>query len=224
MGHRSLIPTRTTVKALAAGALLTTLLGCQSAYYGAMEKVGVHKRDIMVDRIESVTEAQTEGQEQFSSALEQFSSIVKVGPSELQSVYDGLSDEYEDSAEAAAEISERIDAVENVSEALFSEWEEELELYGSASLRADSRRKLSATKAKYTKLMASMRRSEASVKPVLSAMHDQVLYLKHNLNANAISALKGEAAAIKSDVEVLNRRMQDSIKESQSFINHLQSS
>ena len=37
--------------------------GCQSAYYGAMEKVGYHKRDIMVDRVQEAKESQEEAQE-----------------------------------------------------------------------------------------------------------------------------------------------------------------
>ncbi len=40
--------------------LMVALAGCQSAYYNAMERVGVHKRDIMVDRVESVQDAQTD--------------------------------------------------------------------------------------------------------------------------------------------------------------------
>ena len=33
-------------------AVTMALSGCQSAYYSAMESVGVHKRDILVDRVE----------------------------------------------------------------------------------------------------------------------------------------------------------------------------
>lgn len=46
----------------------TLLSGCQSAYYSAMETVGVHKREIMVDRVEEATEAQQDAQQQFTSA------------------------------------------------------------------------------------------------------------------------------------------------------------
>ena len=54
--------------ALFAAVLL--IAGCGNPYYGAMEKVGVHKRDIMVDRVESARDAQQDAQEQFKSALE----------------------------------------------------------------------------------------------------------------------------------------------------------
>ena len=37
--------------------LVTFFGGCSKAYYGAMEKVGIHKRDILVDRVEGARDA-----------------------------------------------------------------------------------------------------------------------------------------------------------------------
>jgi len=210
------------LRRLAGIIVLLSLAACQSTYYNAMESVGIHKRDIMVDRIEDVAEAQTDAKQQFSSALEHFSSIVKVPPTELSDAYEQLNDQYQDSLAAANEISQRIDSVADVSEALFAEWQDELDQYSSASLRRSSQQKLSDTRLKYKRLMQAMRRSEASMEPVLLAMNDQVLYLKHNLNATAISALKNERETIKTDVAKLNQRMQVSINEAQAFVDMLQ--
>lgn len=55
-------------------------------------------------------------------------------------------------------------------------------------------------------------------KPVLNAFRDQVLYLKHNLNARAISKLRGEFGDIKLDIDLLIRDMQRSIDESRKFV------
>ena len=55
------------IASVALGAVLLT--GCQSAYYGAMEKVGIHKRDILVDRVDDAREAQGDAQQEFKSAL-----------------------------------------------------------------------------------------------------------------------------------------------------------
>ena len=53
-----------------------SLSGCQSAYYSTMEKLGVHKRDIMADRVSEARDSQEEAKEQFASALERFSSVL----------------------------------------------------------------------------------------------------------------------------------------------------
>ncbi len=196
--------------------------GCQSAYYGAMEKVGIHKREILVDRVEEAKQSQQDAKQEFSSALEQFQALVGVADEDLQSQYERLNSAFEDSEDAAEEVSDRIGAVEDVSEALFEEWEEELELYTSAKLRQDSARKLAATKSKYKQLLRAMRSAEKRMTPVLNALRDQVLYLKHNLNARAIDSLKGELKSVETNVARLIGDMEKSIAEAEAFIEQLQ--
>ncbi|MRI31746.1 DUF2959 domain-containing protein [Endozoicomonas sp. OPT23] len=198
--------------------------GCQSTYYAAMEKVGVHKRDIMVDRIESSQEAQEEAQEQFKSALERFRSVVDFEGGELESLYAHLNSEYEDSVASAEDVRKRINGVKDVSDALFDEWEDELELYSNEKLRRASATKLKETRRQYSRMLASMEKSEKRMQPVLNAFQDQVLYLKHNLNAQAIAALKGEFSSIRKDIERLVIDMQRSINESRKFVEVLKKS
>jgi hypothetical protein len=209
------------VKTILIGALFVLISGCQSMYYGAMEKVGYHKRDIMVDRVEEVSEAQEDAKEQFASALDRYQQLIKIEDQDLLDKYNALNDEFENSQEAAEKVSKRINAVEEVSEALFAEWEEELALYTNAGLKRQSARKLNATKQKYTQLMKAMRRAETKMTPVLNALQDQVLFLKHNLNARAIDSLKGELKTIETDVAKLIKEMEKSIAESEAFIAEL---
>jgi DNA repair exonuclease SbcCD ATPase subunit len=197
---------------------MVALSGCQSAYYAAWEKVGVEKRDILVDRVENAKESQEDAQEQFSSALEAFSAAVAFDGGELEDVYDRLNGQYEDSVAAAEEVSARIDKVESVAEALFDEWQEELEKYQNASLKRDSAAKLRETQRRYKSLMSAMRNAESKMPPVLTALQDNVLYLKHNLNASAIGALQGELSTIENNVAQLIRQMNSAIAESDAFI------
>jgi hypothetical protein len=140
----------------AIGAVLVLTWGCSSTYYGAMEKVGVHKRDIMVDRVEKARDSQEEAQEQFKSALEQFDSVVKLKETDLKKAYDKLNTEYDNSQEAAEEVSDRIDKVESVAGALFDEWQEELDLYQNKELRNSSKEQLRKTKSRYREMLASV--------------------------------------------------------------------
>lgn len=195
-----------------------TLTACQSAYYAAWEKVGVEKRDILVDRVEEATDAQEDAQEQFSSALEQFSQLISFDGGELQDVYDELSDQYEASDESAARVSDRIDNVESVANALFDEWQDELTQYSNETLKRESGRKLKETQRRYNSLLKSMRRAESKMSPVLSALKDNVLYLKHNLNANAIGALQGEFSNIKREINQLVDEMNKAIEQSNAFV------
>jgi predicted nucleic acid-binding Zn-ribbon protein len=200
---------------------IAALAGCSAAYYGAMEKVGIHKRDLMVSRVEDARDAQEDAKEQFQSALEQFTSVVAVRGGDLEQKYNTLNDAYQESEKKADIVSTRIVKVEDVSEALFAEWEDELDLYANPRLREDSRKKLEQTRRDYNRLIKAMKRSEKKIQPVLVAFRDQVLYLKHNLNAQAFSSLKNELVAIEDNVAGLVSEMEVSIREAQQFIDAL---
>ena len=192
--------------------------GCQKAYYDTMEKFGVHKRDIMVDRVEEARDSQEEAKEQFQSALEQFTTVLNFKGGKLEDKYKTLQAEYDKSEAKADDVKKRIDAVEDVSEALFDEWDDELDQYISASLRRDSERKMVQTRRQYDQLITVMRKAAAKIDPVLRAFKDQVLYLKHNLNAQAIASLQSELVGVESDIADLIREMEKSIGEANSFI------
>ena len=66
-----------------------------------------------------------------------------------------------------------------------------------------------------------MRRTEAKMDPLLVASRDQVLSLKHNLNAHAIQSLEGETLAIAAEVAALVPDIEESIQESDGFISML---
>ncbi|ALQ06779.1 MULTISPECIES: DUF2959 domain-containing protein [Pseudoalteromonas] len=203
--------------------LTLTLSGCQTAYYSAMEKVGIHKRDILIDRVEETKDSQQESQEEFKSALERLTTLIDFNGGELQDTYNQLNDDYESSLKAANEVSTNINKVEDVAEALFDEWSDELEQYKSASLKRESSKKLTATKRQFEQLLRSMRSAESKMEPVLTSLHDNVLYLKHNLNAQAVSAIKGEFTNLKRDIQVLMNDMNKSIADSNKFIEQMNS-
>jgi hypothetical protein len=213
-------------KLLLPAAVLVLLGGCQSAiqdtYFDMWESVGVEKREILVDRVESAQETQQEAQQEFASALEEFSALINFDGGELEEVYENLNDKYESSRDAAEDVTERINKVQSVADSLFREWQAELELITNTNLKRDSQSKLKETQTKYDSLLRSMRKAESSMTPVVSALRDNVLYLKHNLNANAIGALQGEFTTIKRDVNSLINEMNAAISKSDEFIKSLQ--
>ena len=208
--------------------LLVTLLlgvllaGCQSAYYEIADSMGRHKRDILVDRVEAARDSQSDAEEQFQSAQEQLLALIEFDGGDLQDMYEDLADEYDASVEAAEEVTSRIDAIEHVAEALFDEWSDEIEEFSNPRFKSDSQRKLHETQRRYEGLLIAMRKSEQRMEPVLIALHDNVLYLKHNLNAKAVAALKVEFGQIEKDINLLIRDMRKAIASSNEFIDSMQ--
>ena len=198
-----------------------TLTGCQSAFYSAMEQVGYHKRDIMVDRVEDAKESQQDAQEEFTSALEALSSLTNFSGGDLEDMYNQINDKYQDSEKAAQNVSDRIAAIEDVSDALFAEWQSELDLYTSASLRRSSEQKLRETQSSYKTMLSAMKRAEKKMDPVLNTLRDNTLYLKHNLNASAVGSLQGEFMSLEKDIAYAIEQMNAAIAESDKFLAQL---
>ncbi|MGA2915314.1 MAG: DUF2959 domain-containing protein [Sedimentisphaerales bacterium] len=206
-------------------AIISVLLfaaGCQSLYYGTMEKFGKYKRDILVDRVKDARDAQQQTKEQFASALDKFRSVVNVEGGKLQEKYDTLKSELDKSESKASAVKKRISDVEDVAQALFDEWTKELDQYKNAELKAASKKKLDQTRQRYTQLIGSMKQAESKIEPVLSAFRDQVLFLKHNLNAQAVASLQTEVSSMEADTGKLITEMEKSIAEADSFVKTMQ--
>lgn len=203
-------------------AIILGLSGCSTMYYETMEKVGVHKRDIMIDRVKEARDTQNDAKKQFLTAMEQFKSVVKFKGGNLEKEYNKLNATLEDSESKASAVRNRISAVEDVSDALFREWRGEIKQYSSDALRKSSQRKYDVTQQKYKELIGSMKKAESRLEPVLVPLRDQVLFLKHNLNAQAIGGLQDELGSVQTNVDSLVRDMNLAIAEADEFIAALQ--
>ncbi len=211
-------------RAATLAAALLILIGATSCnrvrdrYFAALEKIGIEKRELLVSRVDSVKEAQEDAQEQFQDALEQFQAVVSYDGGELESMYKKVLKTYDKSSARAEEVHDRIRKVENVARSLFAEWKDEIGQYSSDALRAESEREWSATKRRYEDLVTVMKEAAEPMDPVLDKLHDQVLFLKHNLNARALGSLQTTVQELELDVATLVEEMQASIAEADAFI------
>jgi hypothetical protein len=202
---------------------LSLLLGgCAGVYYNAMEKIGIPKRQILVDRVTEARGAQQAAKAQFASALEEFLSVSKVPVAQLKETYDRVKGEFDACDKRAREVRDRIAAIQSVADALFVEWGDELSQYTNPALRDQSSRQLETTKRRYAELRRIMDQAADRMAPVLATFRDQTLFLKHNLNAQAIASLDGTTRALQGDINRLMADMEKSIKEADAFIASMQ--
>lgn len=201
--------------------LVVAATACRSTYYSAMETFGKHKRDILVDRVEDGRTDQEKAKEQFRTAMERFREVVNVPDSDLRKAYDRLNTELGRSESRAKAVTDRIASIETVAGDLFKEWEAELAQYSNANLKEASQRQLNETRSRYGQLISAMKRAESKMEPVLVAFRDHVLFLKHNLNAQAVAALQGEVTSLESDIGSLVRDMEAAIAEADTFISQM---
>jgi len=202
------------------------LVGCQSAVqqavrdtkYSAYEMIGVQKRDLLKREVKATREEQAEASEEFKDALEKLKAVYAFDGGEVEKSYRQLNSAYADAESQATEVRTRIQRVETTAGDLFQEWDKEIDQMKTASLKTQSRRTLTQTQTRYHEMITSLKRAEATMNPVLSKMKDQVLFLKHNLNAKAIGSLRGEGVVIERDIERLLQEMNMAIAAADRFI------
>jgi Skp family chaperone for outer membrane proteins len=197
---------------------LASLAACSSIYYATMEKFGYQKRDLLVERVQEARVSQTDAKQQIQTTFEAFQGLTQFQGGELEANYKKFKSLHEQCASRASDVKNRIAAVEKVSGDMFREWGEEIGQIQNPTLRSQSERMRTDTEQRYTGLITTMKGAEQRMQPVLTAFNDQVLFLKHNLNAAAISSLQSEAQKIQTDVAGLVADMQKAIEEADKFI------
>ncbi|MDB4374735.1 DUF2959 domain-containing protein [bacterium] len=202
-------------------AYLALLASCSTAYYAAMDKFGYEKRHILVDRVKSAKSSQIEAKDQFASALDEFIAVSNYKGGNLEKMYRKVEKAYDKSVDRSDEAQDKNDKVAATGKALFKEWKKEIKEYSDPELAAASKEKYYAAQERYEELIKAMRSAEAKLDPVLKKFRDQTLFLKHNLNAKAITALESQVSRVKIDVARLIRDMERSIAEADRFISQM---
>ncbi len=196
--------------------------GCRSVYNATMENVfGYEKRELFKKSVTALQSEQKDAQKEFKDALTRLKELYGFQGGELESVYGKVKSSHDRCDSEAKAVHTRIGNMEDLARSMFNEWEKEIQQYTNPSLAAASREQLRLTKDRYAQLSRTVRDAEATMQPVLGQLKDNVLFLKHNLNASAIGSLQGEATNIQKQIEELLTRMNASIAESDKFIQSL---
>lgn len=195
--------------------------GCSSTGIAVRERLGTPKREQLVDRVDETRDAQESAKEQFATTLDELKALSGYDGGELEKAYKRLSSQLDRAQDRAERVSDKIKSVDRVATALFNEWEDELNEYTTDALRNASSRQLDETKQRFGDVLYSMRRAESKMAPVLDAFNDQVLFLKHNLNARAIASLDSTLLELENEIGVLIADMEASIAEANAFIDEM---
>jgi hypothetical protein len=203
--------------------LILALAGCTTTYYKAMRTLGKEKRDILVSPILDAKKDQQQTKQQLQTTMESFQQLTGFKGGSLEKSYKRLNSDYEKADDQARKLHDRIDSIDKVSQDLFKEWQGEINEMDNRKLKTQSSAMLRDARIRQASYLKAMRKTEDQMTPVLHAFHDQVLFLKHNLNARAIGSLKNTSASIQDDVTVVLASIDGSMKEADNLIASLNS-
>jgi DUF2959 family protein len=200
------------------------LSSCHSTYYKAMSTLGKEKRDILVSRIKDAKKDQDQTKQKLQTTMESFQALTGFKGGSLEKSYKRLNSDYESAASQANKLHDKIQSIDQVSNDLFKEWQGEINAMDNGKLKSQDSVMLRNAKVRQATYMRAMHQTEDQIAPVLKVFHDQVLFLKHNLNSRAIGSLKNTSAGLKNDVAGLMQSIDASSQEADKLISSLAAS
>lgn len=183
----------------------------------ALVQVGAkNKHDLLLERLQETVALQEETKQYVLDAYDVLSGVSD-DATELDDQIDALTETYAQSDDVAKNLKKQMKAVDRLAKGLFIEWRRELRQYDNKNLRAKSAENLKNTKQQYQTLHAAMKKSYQSVEPLLSLLHDNQLYLKHNRSVAAMQGFQQEVESAGNHMDSMIEDIELSIEESEAF-------
>ena len=201
--------------------LFLLLTGCKSFYYDALEHTGIHKRDLLMQRIEKVRDAQMAAQKQFETTLLEYRSVVLFQSGDLSKRQTQLEEDYRAAQLRARNVRYHLQGVDSVADDLFSEWKSELKDYRTAELRRAAEADYDRTRQQYATLREQLNETEARLQPLLDLLGDQMLSLRHSLNARTLTQSPDAYTQLEQDMKRLSEEMTRANNQADMFIRRL---
>lgn len=201
--------------------LAVGVLGCSSVYYAAMEQLGWERRDLLVNRVETARDSQSEALTRFLDALGELHDLTQSDAADLPKQFAEFQTAYRAAKAQAVDVQRRVTAVENSGKSLFSEWHADVAATRDSTTRARAQQLCDASEARYRHLLASMQQASAAMPPVLDALGAPLVSLKSNLTPEAVGALQPDLAATAKQVDALASQLEQAIGEANVFVRQL---
>lgn len=190
---------------------LFATLACDRAYYKMWEALGREKRDLLTSEIKQTRESQSKLQTEFVATFERIKKEYTFEGGEVENTYRALSKDYKALDERRNSVTKHVEKVDALAEDLFEEWRKEANDMNDTSLRSQSLTKLEQSQAKFAEVAQKYAGMLEVVNGSLKRLHDHVIFMKHNLNAQALGALKRELHAMQPELDRLVAEINRSI-------------
>jgi Protein of unknown function (DUF2959) len=198
------------------------LVSCQSTNHGTAAPSTYPNLGPLVERVVQARDAQKTALAQFQLTRAQLSGLVDAEGADLQASRAATVNEYDASVEAAVAVGSANAAVDETASALFRQWQIETEVYTDPRLKAENQTKLAQTWQSYQDMIRVLRQPEATMKPVLAALYDNVASWQHNPGASPVAARKAEWGAIEGQIAALIQQMNSAVVSADAFIASVQ--
>ncbi|MFQ5992861.1 MAG: DUF2959 family protein [Nitrospiraceae bacterium] len=151
------------------------------------------------------------------SALAAAKALGRKKGGDLEAQYEAINSAVIQSGTKMVGFRKKLASMDETSESFFSGWSAELDEYTTAEFRKRSEARLKKTRRRYNRLRSTMQKAEAKFIPLWAKLHDLVLFLNYNLNAEGVASIGDSVRALGSEARKLYTRIDAAVQEADGF-------
>jgi len=182
---------------------------------------GVKRVEQLVKSAGSTVQAIGDAKLQFIKTIDVYNSILAEDAKDRKKLYKKLQSEMAATQEKRAEVGRRADHMRLEAGIVFKSWADSTVGIESPDLRKRSEERLEKTKDRCAEIQSAGQSAVDVYAPVMKALQDQVTYLGHDLNAEAVASLKPDAEKVNAQAQELTKRLDEAIAVANQNINAL---
>ena len=192
-----------------------------AATAGAQSDEGVKQVERLVKASGNTVKAIADTKVQLMKTMEVYNSLFADDADNRKKIYNNIQKEMENTEKRRGKIVEEAAKMNAEADALFKDWTNSTAAIESPDLRKRSEERLNATKASYAEIGTAAQKAGDMYGPFMKALQDQITFLGHDLNPDAVASLKPDAAKLNERADQLIRSIDDTIATSNKNIGAL---
>jgi uncharacterized protein (DUF885 family) len=186
--------------------LLTLLPGC--SVFSSDQKTGLSEVDRLLSSIETVQVESTVAKERSRAALDMLEKLARPDfAGDAAQTYNGFVGAIDTSEKQAQKLNECLSPMKEAAEDVFKQWTKDLEAIGNTRLRASSHVRMEEARARYEAVVTASATAQVTLDAFNADLRDHALFLAHDYNKTAVSAITGEVAALAERAKDLDQRL-----------------
>lgn len=171
----------------------------------------------LVSDVEDSRQALQVTKEQIQSTLDAANAIGQPEGGNLQSDFQRLDREVEQSGEKAEEFRKSVASMDKTGNTYFANWAKQLDQFKTEAFRSRSEARLEETRGRYVQVLTTMQQAKEKFNPFAEKLHDLMLYLNFNLNREGVAAMRNSVDELRSEAVGLYTVIDTAVQEADGF-------
>ena len=169
------------------------------------------------ETVQSIAEAKL----QLERTVTGYNAILAEQAKDRRGAYKDLIKDKDNTQTKVEAVRQRVAGMEQEANTLFAAWAKNVEGITEEGLRKKSQARLDDTKKRFGDILSAGKQAREAYDPFMKQLADQITYMGHDLNPEAVASLKPDAAKLNDQATKVFARVDETMKVAREYINSL---